>query len=117
MEVLFSSSSLPEISVSENPVFRELVRLCYKAAVRRWGLPIAQCVLAVAMLPAAFLFGALGVIPTIGTVLMGRFSDFALQAPYTAALVIASISVVSAFILCIVSAILLFQNPTASAVR
>lgn len=86
--------------------------------MRRQVLSIAQFVLAMAMLPAAILFGALGFIPAVLDILTHRFSsDFTTRGNYFLASTATSFFIIAAFLLCIVSATLLLRRPSALGIR
>jgi hypothetical protein len=82
-------------------------------------LPVAQLIVGLAMVPQAFLFGALGTLPLLRDILTARFgSDVGgTQAPYTWAVLLASLSVDAAAILCLASAVLLIRNWSQRGVR
>jgi hypothetical protein len=84
-------------------------------------LPIAQLIVGLAMVPQAFLFGALGTVPAVETILVGKhfWQPGGLMRQdnlYLAALLVASFAVDAAAILCLVSAILL-RKPSLRRVR
>ena len=82
-------------------------------------LPIAQLIVGLAIVPQAFLFGALGTVPLLRDVLTAHSrSDFGgAQASYTWAVLLASFSVDAAAILCLASAVSLIRKPSYWGVR
>jgi hypothetical protein len=83
-------------------------------------LPIAQLIVGFAIVPQAFLFGALGTLPLLQEVLTGgRFRPGfrGTQASYTWAVLLASVFVDAAAILCLASAVSLIRKPSRWGVR
>lgn len=82
-------------------------------------LPVAQLIVGLAIVPQAFLFGALGTLPLLRDVLTARFRlDFGgTQASYTWAVLLASFSVDAAAILCLASGVSLIRKPSHWGVR
>lgn len=81
-------------------------------------LPFVQLVVALAMVPQAFLFGALGTSPLLTDISTGRFgSGLGPQAAYMWSMLLASLSVDAAAILCVAGAMFLILKPSRTAMR
>jgi hypothetical protein len=90
--------------------------------MKPWLSPIAQLIVGLAMVPQAFLFGALGTVPAVETILVGKhfWQPGGLmwqENLYLVALLVASFAVDAAAILCLVSAILFIRKPSLRGVR
>jgi hypothetical protein len=82
-------------------------------------LPMAQLIVGLAMVPQAFLFGALVTLPVLRDILTGRFGFNAvkLQGLETSFSLVASFFVDAAAVVCLVSAVLLMRYQSQRGVR
>lgn len=98
---------------------RSRLELCNKSEFMRRFLPIAQLIVGLAVVPQAFLFGALGTLPLVGDLLTGRIGrDVAGPGKlYILGVAVASFSVDASVVLCLVSAVLLIRKVSSFSVR